>query len=429
MHKVISRISSCIGPILPLPQPRGPGAGVKQAMCHSHGMGAFLAMLAALSILYSLAATAQTGAIEQNFAASLTALPAESLAVTGAFYVPVYSSVSMSQGKLRADFSVTLSVHNASETRPLVLKRIAYFDTGGKMVESYLKAPIALKPFSTASARAGRSRSSAKTKTTGEPRYWLSQREEQAEETFMTSAAFDFAPLFPAGLPAPAARWTALAKYSFVGGNNDPERVPVEGLIDAANAVLRREGKTLATYGLASGPQGYRPLREFLTAKLKRDAGIDCVADDILIVSGSLQALDLVNATLLARGDTVIVERETYQGALNRLTRLGVNAVGIPLDQEGMRMDALAAALADLKRHGVTPKYIYTIPTVQNPTGTIMPEARRAELLKLAAQYGVPIFEDDCYADLIWDGKRPPALYAMSRTGGVIHIGSFSTRS
>jgi len=89
-------------------------------------------------------------------------------------------------------------------------------------------------------------------------------------------------------------------------------------------------------------------------------------------------------------------------------------------------MDALAAALTDLKRHGVTPKYIYIIPTVQNPTGNIMPEARRAELLKLAAQYGVPIFEDDCYADLIWDGKRPPALYAMGRNRGVIHIGSFS---
>jgi 2-aminoadipate transaminase len=243
----------------------------------------------------------------------------------------------------------------------------------------------------------------------------------------MTSAAFDFAALLPAGLPAPAARWTGLARYSFVGGNIDPEQVPVEGLIDAANAVLRREGKTLATYGLASGPQGYRPLREFLTAKLKRDAGIDCVAEDILIVSGSLQALDLVNATLLARGDTVVIEQDTYQGALNRLTRRGVNVVGIPLDQEGMRIDALAAALADLKRRDITPKYIYTIPTVQNPTGTIMPQARRAELLKLAAQYGVPIFEDDCYADLIWDGKRPPALYAMDRNRrGVIHIGSFS---
>ena len=242
----------------------------------------------------------------------------------------------------------------------------------------------------------------------------------------MTSAAFDFAPLLPAGLPAAAAKWTGLAKYSFVGGNNDPDQVPVEGLIEAVNAVLKREGKALATYGLASGPQGYLPLRQFLTAKLKRDAGIECAVDDILVVSGSLQALDLVNATLLAPGDTIIIERDTYQGALNRLTRLGVNIVGIPLDHEGMRMDALAEALADLKSRGITPKYIYTIPTVQNPTGTIMPLARRTELLKLAGQYGVPIFEDDCYADLIWDGKRPPALYAMSQDAAVIHIGSFS---
>src|SRR5262249_10295819 len=94
------------------------------------------------------------------------------------------------------------------------------------------------------------------------------------ETPLMTSARFDFAPLLPAGLPAPAARWTGLAKYSFVGGNNDPEQVPLDDLIDAVNAVLKREGRTLATYGLASGPQGYRPLREFLKAKLKRDAGI-----------------------------------------------------------------------------------------------------------------------------------------------------------
>src|ERR1700712_4980591 len=204
----------------------------------------------------------------------------------------------------------------------------------------------------------------------------------------MTTAPFDFAPLLPAGLPAAAAKWTGLAKYSFVGGNNDPDQVPVEGLIEAINAVLRREGQTLATYGLASGPQGYRPLRDFIAAKLKRDAGIGCTADDILIVSGSLQALDLVNQTLLARGDTVLIEQESYQGALNRLTRLGVNAVGIPLDDQGMRMDALAAALAEQRRRGVHPKYIYTIPTVQNPTGTIMGEERRLELLKLSEDYG-----------------------------------------
>src|SRR6201990_2751410 len=174
-----------------------------------------------------------------------------------------------------------------------------------------------------------------------------------------TATMFDFAPLLPAGLPAPAARWTGLAKYSFVGGNNDPDQVPVDQLVEAVNAVLRREGRTLATYGLASGPQGYRPLREFLTKKLKRDAGIGCTADDIMIVSGSLQALDLVNQTLLARGDTVLIEQETYQGSLNRLTRLGVNAIGIPLDQDGMRMDVLANTLADLKTKGIQPKYIY----------------------------------------------------------------------
>ena len=238
--------------------------------------------------------------------------------------------------------------------------------------------------------------------------------------------ALDFAPLLAPGLPPPAAKWNGFPKYNFVGGHNDAAHVPVADLVKAANDVLTREGATLATYGLVSGSLGYRPLREFLAQKLKRMAGIVCDADQILITSGSLQALDLVNGILLARGDTIITEAETYQGSLNRWTRRGVNAVGIPLDRDGMRMDALAAALDDLKRRNIRPKYIYTVPTVQNPTGTILNEARRHDMLRLAEQYGVPIFEDDCYADLIWDGKRPPALYAMSRHGGVIHIGSFS---
>lgn len=238
--------------------------------------------------------------------------------------------------------------------------------------------------------------------------------------------AFDFGPLFPAGTPAPAARWTGLAKFNFTGGNNDPDEIPLDGLMAAAQSVLAREGRTLSTYGLNSGPQGYRPLRDFLSAKLKRDAGMGCGADDILIVSGSLQALDLVNAALLTRGDTVIVEQDNYQGTLTRLARLGVTAIGIPLDRDGMRMDLLAQALADLKARGVRPKFIYTIPTVQNPTGTILSEDRRHEMLRLADQYQVPIVEDDCYADLVWSGTRPPALYAMSASDNVIHIGSFS---
>jgi 2-aminoadipate transaminase len=240
------------------------------------------------------------------------------------------------------------------------------------------------------------------------------------------TATFDFAPLLSPALPPAAVRWTGLAKYNFTGGNNDADEVPVDDLIAAATASLKREGRNLATYNLAHGPLGYRPLREFLVGKLKRDAGIDCTADDILLLSGSSQALDLVNGVLLTRGDTVICEQDTYQSTLTRFTRRGVNAIGIPLDREGLRMDALAAALADCKARGVQPKMIYTIPTVQNPTATILPEARRAELLRLADEYGVPVFEDDCYSDLIWDGKRPPALYAMSKSQNVIHCGSFS---
>src|SRR5919197_4490914 len=166
----------------------------------------------------------------------------------------------------------------------------------------------------------------------------------------MPVAPFDFSSLLPAGLPPAAAKWSGAARYNFIGGNNDSAQIPVDGLIGAATAVLQREGPTLANYGLKSGPQGYRPLREFIAGKLKRDAGITCTPDDILVVSGSLQALDLINGVLLARGDTVIIEQESYQGSLNRLKRLGVNAVGIPLDRHGMRIDALADALAALRQ-------------------------------------------------------------------------------
>src|ERR1051325_8555606 len=99
------------------------------------------------------------------------------------------------------------------------------------------------------------------------------------------AARSDFWALLPAGLPAPTARWTGLAKYSFVGGNNDPDQVPVDALMEALGRAMKREGRMLATYGLAHGPQGYQPLRQFLAAKLKRDAGMACTADDIMIVS------------------------------------------------------------------------------------------------------------------------------------------------
>jgi 2-aminoadipate transaminase len=242
----------------------------------------------------------------------------------------------------------------------------------------------------------------------------------------MPADSFDYASLLRPGLPAAAAKWAGFPKCNFVGGHNDADSVPVEDLIAAATTVLRREGRTLATYGLESGAQGYRPLREFIAGKLADSAGIACSADEILITSGSLQGLDLVNQLLLSPGDTVIVEQMTYGGALTRLQRLGVNIVGVAVDHDGLSNTALETALEDLKRRGVTPKYIYTIPTVQNPTATVMPEARRTELLALSRGYGVPILEDECYADLVWDGKRPRALRGMAGNDRVIHIGSFS---
>ena len=240
------------------------------------------------------------------------------------------------------------------------------------------------------------------------------------------TAPFDFAPLLAPGTPAPAVPWKGFPKYNFIGGHNDAKHVPVDALIAAATAVLRREGATLATYGLNSGPQGYLPLREFLAKKLSNHAGIGCSPDEILITSGSMQGLDLVNSLLLTRGDTVLIEQETYGGALTKLTKLGVNTIGIPLDDEGLRLDVVRQTLEELKAKGIKPKYIYTIPTVQNPTGAIMGEKRRAELIKLAAEYGVMIFEDECYSDLIWSGERPRSIYAMANGEGVIFIGSFS---
>ena len=237
---------------------------------------------------------------------------------------------------------------------------------------------------------------------------------------------FDYSSSYRAGLPAPKERWDGFPPYNFVGGDNDADAVPVEDFIAATQSMLAREGRTLATYGLSSGPQGYRPLREFIASSLNARAGMRQTADDILIVSGSLQALDLVNAVFLSPGDTVLLEEANYHGTLARLERAGVRRLGVPLDGNGMRMDALANILARLKAEGTRPKYIYTIPTVQNPTGSILPESRRLEMLRLAREYNVPIFEDDCYADLTFDGTRPRAIRALDDRGQVVYCGSFS---
>lgn len=246
---------------------------------------------------------------------------------------------------------------------------------------------------------------------------------------------FDVSALFRSDLPAPAlALFKAYPKYNFVGGHNDAASVPVAALTAAATRIIAKEGASLATYGLNSGPQGYRPLREFIAGWMAKCAGTKDSADEILITSGSLQAMDLVNQLLVGPGDMVIAEEATYGGALTRFSRLGVPYLGVRLDDDGIDMVHLAELLESQLNTGKPVKFIYTIPTVQNPTGGVMPLERRREMLDLAARFNCLIFEDDCYADLLWSGTRPPSMRAMDaeaakaegRLNRVIYCGSFS---
>lgn len=240
----------------------------------------------------------------------------------------------------------------------------------------------------------------------------------------MTS--FDFTPLLADNLPAPAARWSGFPTHNFVGGHNDREGIPVDALIKAVTKQLTEKGAELATYNLEGGPQGMLELREFVARKMTRDRGMPTDPDQVLITSGSLQGLDLVNGALLNAGDTVIIEENTYGGMLSKVARFKANVVGAPLDGDGIDVVALEKILDDLKAKGITPKYIYAIPTVQNPTGSVMPLERRHALLALAKSRGIPIFEDECYADLVWEGDWPPAIRGLDDSGMVIHVGSFS---
>lgn len=238
--------------------------------------------------------------------------------------------------------------------------------------------------------------------------------------------AFDFQAMFAKGLPAAAARWGGFPKYNFVGGHNDPEGIPVEDLIASAARVLRKRGRTLATYNLDGGPLGDREMREFLAWKMKKYRGFAPSPDEILVTPGSNPALLLIFDVLIDRGDTVIAEEFTYSGALGRMRARGAKVAGARLDGNGLSADHLEELLEAQKKAGVKAKFVYTIPTIQNPTSTVMPVERRRAILDVSRKYGVPVIEDECYADLLWDQVWPPSMRAMEGSEHVIHIGSFS---
>ena len=242
----------------------------------------------------------------------------------------------------------------------------------------------------------------------------------------MAGERIDYSTLFNKSLPSPSGKWQGHPKYNFIGGHRDPDLVPMDKCIESAANVFKGDPRNIAMYNFEGGPQGILSLRNFLVSKLSAERGIDITSEEILITSGSGQAIELINEILLDEGDTVIVESFTFSGALSYLRRRGVNFVGVDLDENGIQMDQLENILADLKVKGIRPKYIYTIPTLQNPTGTVMTMERRHRLLDLSEEYGVPIFEDECYADLIFEGEYEKAIRGLDDSNRVLHIGSFS---
>ena len=243
----------------------------------------------------------------------------------------------------------------------------------------------------------------------------------------MSGKGLDYSTLFNRDLPPPpSAPWEGHPKYNFIGGHSDPDLVPTEAFIESAANVFRGDPRNISMYNFDGGPQGIVPLRRFLVDKLAAHRGINTTIDEVLITSGSGLAIELINEILLEEGDTVIVEAFSFSGALGNLRRRNVKMIGVEVDHDGMRMDQLAQVLEDLRAKGVRPKYIYTIPTLQNPTGTVMTMERRWRMLELSEEYGVPIFEDECYADLIFEGEYENAIRSLDHTNRVLHIGSFS---
>lgn len=215
-------------------------------------------------------------------------------------------------------------------------------------------------------------------------------------------------------------------RYNFGTGHNAPELIPAELLAAGVSEAIRTRGSDLAYYFMGGTAYGDDSLRATVAAHLAADRGVAGAAfDDILITSGSAQGLDLVNQLLVGPGDTIICEQFTYSGALGKIARHGANHVGVALDGDGIVPDALDALVTDLKNRGAAPRYLYAMPTVQNPTGAVMSLERRHALLAVTRRHALPILEDECYADVVWTRGQPPALFALD-PAQVIHIGSFS---
>lgn len=215
-----------------------------------------------------------------------------------------------------------------------------------------------------------------------------------------------------------------MASYPFGSGRPDPASFPNRGLADAAARILPELGDELALY---PGALGYAPLRKLMAERFERREGAKLQVDRVALTTGSMQSVTLmVQALVKEKGAPVVLEEYSYSGTLSAYRKEGVELVGIPLDEEGMKIDALETRVKALCDDGRPPAFIYTLPTFQNPTGSVMPLSRRKELLEVAARYQVPVVEDHCYADTVYEPCQEPALITLEHSVPVVHIESLS---
>jgi 2-aminoadipate transaminase len=213
---------------------------------------------------------------------------------------------------------------------------------------------------------------------------------------------------------------------SFAGGLPANDIFPLERFAEACKRVLEQNAVMALQYGET---EGYKPLRDMIARHTAR-YGVKAQAENVLITTGSQQALDLIGKLLINPGDRVLVEAPTYLGALQAFNVYGAEYLSVPCDAQGLRIDLLEAAL----RFG--PKFMYVLPNFQNPGGTTLPEDRRRTLVSLANKYGIPIVEDDPYGQLRFEGEHLPPLVQLDREnqsqdggytlGNVIYLSTFS---
>ena len=239
---------------------------------------------------------------------------------------------------------------------------------------------------------------------------------------------FRFSTLAEKMRPSPIRELFAVIKQpgmiSFAGGLPDPDTFPVEGFASCAD-VLARDGRTVLQYGAS---EGYPPLREALLEMMGARLGYRPQPEELLITSGSQQAVNLIARALLDPGDVVVVEAPTYPGTLHCLRNAGARFTTVPTDGQGMKVDLLAGVIAASERAtGIRPKLIYTIPDFSNPSGASMSLERRQRLIELAAELEIPVFEDDPYGRLRFSGEPLPHLKRLAGDAPqVVYASSFS---